>query len=340
MKKVNEITVLEANDPCALHEYSAQLEKDINKKFQDEKYDDTEIKQDISNIQEEQTVQNTKLEGNTAEIATLKAEKERLQQENEDLRNAAPSGQASGENLTLEDSAEMRLKRLKNSGNSWQETRSGNNLLNAAKPDGTNMVNTSFNNEILTISSTATNTTPFARYEFAISAGDIIRLNAVILDANGQIVTQLYNGTQWVSAGGLIKNYIDGSSLSSVSYESTEGYSAIRFLFYSNNSIPTSASTSRYKNIIVTRNNADMSYEQYGAMPSMEFQSQIRACGDNVNLLQNTLTSRTINGLDFDVKEDKTIVVNGTATKDSVIELATFNRKRKIYAIGNAEDSK
>lgn len=84
MKKVNEITVLEANDPCALHEYSAQLEKDINKKFQDEKYDDTKIKQDISNIQEEQTQQNT-------EIATLKAEKERLQQENKDLKNALPS---------------------------------------------------------------------------------------------------------------------------------------------------------------------------------------------------------------------------------------------------------
>lgn len=83
MKKVNGITVFEENDKCALDEYSAQLEKDINKKIQDGKYNDTKIKQDISNIQEEQTEQNT-------EIATLKAEKERLQQENKDLKNALP----------------------------------------------------------------------------------------------------------------------------------------------------------------------------------------------------------------------------------------------------------
>lgn len=37
---------------CALDEYSEQLAKDIEQKFKDEAYDDTEIKQEISNIQE------------------------------------------------------------------------------------------------------------------------------------------------------------------------------------------------------------------------------------------------------------------------------------------------
>ncbi len=77
MKKVNEITVLEENDKCALDEYSAQLEKDITPKF--------------TAIQQEQTQQNTKIETNSTEIATLKAEKERLQEENKDLKNALPS---------------------------------------------------------------------------------------------------------------------------------------------------------------------------------------------------------------------------------------------------------
>lgn len=52
MKKINGITVYEETDKCALDEYSEQLAKDIEQKFKDEAYDDTKIKQDISNIQE------------------------------------------------------------------------------------------------------------------------------------------------------------------------------------------------------------------------------------------------------------------------------------------------
>lgn len=63
----------------------------ISLKGQDGVYDDTEVKQDILEMQEEQTQQNTNIENNTTEIATLKAEKERLQQENKDLKNALPS---------------------------------------------------------------------------------------------------------------------------------------------------------------------------------------------------------------------------------------------------------
>nr|DAV12775.1 MAG TPA: hypothetical protein [Caudoviricetes sp.] len=52
MRKDNGIIVYEEADKCALDEYSEQLAKDIEQKFKDEAYDDTEIKQEISNIQE------------------------------------------------------------------------------------------------------------------------------------------------------------------------------------------------------------------------------------------------------------------------------------------------
>lgn len=52
MRKDNGITVYEETDKCALDEYSKQLAKDIEQKFKNEAYDDTEIKQEISNIQE------------------------------------------------------------------------------------------------------------------------------------------------------------------------------------------------------------------------------------------------------------------------------------------------
>ena len=94
----------------------------ISLKGQDGVYDDTEVKQDILEMQEEQTQQNTNIENNTTEIATLKAEKERLQQENLDFKNTLPSGAENGENLTLKDSADMTFKKLGISGNTWQET--------------------------------------------------------------------------------------------------------------------------------------------------------------------------------------------------------------------------
>lgn len=90
MKKVNGFTIYEENDKCALDEYSAQLEKDITQKFKDEKFDDTEIKQKILDIQEEQTEQNTKIEENNNEIKALKEENKKLKQENTDLKNTLP----------------------------------------------------------------------------------------------------------------------------------------------------------------------------------------------------------------------------------------------------------
>ncbi len=98
----------------------------ISLKGEDGVYDDTKIKQDILDIQQEQTEQNT-------EIATLKAECKRLKEENTDLKNTLPSGQVSGENVTLEDSADMTFKKLQINGNTWQETREGYNLLNVPK---------------------------------------------------------------------------------------------------------------------------------------------------------------------------------------------------------------
>lgn len=60
-------------------------------------------------------------------------------------------------------------------------------------------------------------------------------------------------------------------------------------------------------------------YEQYGATPSLKFPSEIKAVGSNINLLNNTLQSQTINGLTVTVNEDKSVKVVGTATSNTNI---------------------
>ena len=54
-------------------------------------------------------------------------------------------------------------------------------------------------------------------------------------------------------------------------------------------------------------------YEPYGASPSPEYPSEIRAVGDNINLLENTAKTQTVNGVTFTVNEDGTVIANGTA---------------------------
>lgn len=130
MRKDNGITVYEETDKCALDEYSEQLAKDIERKFKNEAYDDTEIKQDISNIQAEQETQNTTIESLQKENAEIKEENSRLK---EDL-NAFPTVNENGEYVTL-DTADSRFKEFKIFGKSWQEKSSiGKNKLDITRP--------------------------------------------------------------------------------------------------------------------------------------------------------------------------------------------------------------
>lgn len=57
-------------------------------------------------------------------------------------------------------------------------------------------------------------------------------------------------------------------------------------------------------------------YEPYGVMPSPDYPSPIESVGRK-NLLKNTLVNETKNGITLKVNEDKSIILSGTATKDT-----------------------
>ena len=62
-------------------------------------------------------------------------------------------------------------------------------------------------------------------------------------------------------------------------------------------------------------------FEQYGASPSPEFPSVIRAVGDNVNLLENTAKTQTVNGVTFTANEDGSIIANGIAEAEASLTI-------------------
>ena len=101
-----------------------------------------------------------------------------------------------------------------------------------------------------------------------------------------------------------------------------------------------------YKNIIVTIDDEDMSYEEYGAMPSPEFPSPIKVLGDNINLFNalDNFSVRTIIGLTVTpISNDSIIKINGTATTDTFSFIGNdimdiFENGKTYYAYTNNEN--
>ena len=223
-----------------------------------------------------------------------------LKDNGETLFNNLPKVNGEGISVTLNNTANAPMKMSLGASELEQETTTGKNLLDGANSSYTNYANSTLNNEIIKISSTATNTIPFSGWVFEnLQANDVIRYSAIIQNSNGQIVLQWSNdGSSWTSISSMTSKYTDGITSVTKTFTNTNGYSKFRVLLYSSNTIPTGASESSYKNVIVTVNNSDMTYEPYtnGASPNPDYPQEIHTIsGDNEIKVGNL-----INLLDWD----------------------------------------
>ena len=109
-----------------------EMAESIDSAINANKYDDTEIKKDITKIKKEQETQNKSIEKNAENIEDNATDIQDLKEENANLKAQIPTGQASGEEINLQDSAEMELVDFGLQGNSRQETREGYNLIQAS----------------------------------------------------------------------------------------------------------------------------------------------------------------------------------------------------------------
>ena len=154
--------------------------------------DISSINNQIKNINDKNTEQDD-------DIANLKTENEELKAENERLRqdmNAYPSNTASGEYITLTDSADSRFNKFKVLGKSEQATRSGKNMINVLKPTTTVSGVDFTNNEdgSITINGTAT-----ANAYFNINNSDENNRNFFTLEKNQNYGLYLGNSVEGLS---------------------------------------------------------------------------------------------------------------------------------------------
>mgnify|MGYP001863704907 CR=1 FL=1 len=197
MKKVNGMTVYEPEDPCALDEYSEQLEKDLTAKFNEIEGENEQESADILTLQNKVTSLEQETEEQQGQITEL-------QNKVNVLEDQIPTGQASGNPIHIADSTNLEAKLRLNGGDKQVVTELGENILDSTEYNGieiTEDTNTGFGLSFLPLKLGE----PLAagNYSFAMFftdgtvSGSNVSLN--LYDSNNSLVTtssSLFNFTE------------------------------------------------------------------------------------------------------------------------------------------------
>lgn len=210
--------------------------------------------------------------GETAEIEALKA---KHAQEISALENLIPTGQASGESITINDSAEYKFKKFGVGGNSKQETRSGKNLFDASKISNSKII-VSDNGKTITMpifttgNGSETSGSTLKRLCPNLSIGDVVFLK---FDRNLGIT---YNNFIYLTK--TQEQWANGSS-KTITQEMLDSV----VILYGNRYTSGETGQCILTNFRIVKN-ADDEWEQYGASPSPEFPSEIKNVTGNVKV--------------------------------------------------------
>ena len=269
-----------------------------------ENYDDTEITEAIQNFNKRIMRNSTNIEtlqDNVAElqesqeqqdtdIEAIKAENERLR---EDLK-ALPSGQAEGEYITLQDSADSRFNMFRVGGNSKQDTRSGKNKFNkSATPIFiSDNITTEETSTGLTLECKSDSTLVFNLYKLldvSKYVGKTARMSAIITllteNEKGRYILGFCNSDGSTRIAKTTSNDSGNVLLLEIKENDIVDTPYLAVWLYARASGTLGKGEITYNDIIVTIDDEDMIYEAYGATPSEEFPSEIENVENNANIV-------------------------------------------------------
>lgn len=219
---------------------------------------------------------------------------------------------ASGEEIHLTDSAEGKVVEFALFGKARQNTTSGKNLLeNKATSRTINGVTFTVNED-----------------KSVTMVGEATENTALILESYNDLIKKLPSSGTIILSGctdGSNTTYdlrvqvkIDGGNAQaiacytspvSIKYNSIEETTNLNA--YINIQKGAKINTTIYPMISIEGGE----YEPFtnGVSPNPDYPQEIEVSGESYNLLENTATSQTINGVTFTVNEDKSVTVNGTS---------------------------
>ena len=248
-----------------------------------ENYDDTEIKKDISDIKEEQQTQNKNIEQNT----TKNKEQDELISK---LKSALINVETEeAKSLHIEDASEVPAQ-LKVMGNQEQKTREGYNLLNSSLFDLSEVSDlATFNQKdgTITFNGTANTDINIRSLRKQIIAGTG-KENIVIKTLGGSLNGTLRLVAQDTDYGNIKYSQIGTSAFNDKLTENIE-YNIFSITITSG----TVMNNLKLGFMIVNDSDLNKEYEQYGAMPSPDYLSEVVCLGSNKNEFND---SDTYNG--------------------------------------------
>ena len=256
----------------------------------------------IDEIKQEQITQNkvieantTAIEENTRSIEQNTTDITKLQEENAMLKAQIPKGTTSGEEVNLQDSAEMSLVDFSLQGNSKQDTREGYNLLPPFESTVLNGITYKKNEDGTVIANGTASANSFYRQNINLEEGDYYLSGSPTGGANNTYYLQAMG---YGEAG---NDYGSGTTFK-VTTSSSVG---IRIIIYQGVTVNNLV----FKPMIV-KGTEKKDYEQYGVSPSLDYPSEVQAVGDS--------------GSEEIVKSNKNILDFGNQTGNGI----TFNKNR------------
>lgn len=191
-----------------------------------------------------------------------------------------PKETVTGENITINDSAEARVEEIHIRGNSVQSTRSGKNLLKIKNFENKTINGVTFtakydvDGNLEYINATGNSTTGYM---------EVVRVNISNLPAGNYIINGLETNSVvrfvLLKADDKEPKTITNNADISFIQDTSSPYTTFRIDLCSAGEV-----NIKMKPMIRPASITDNSYEPYGVMPSPDYPSKINSCGDNVNL--------------------------------------------------------
>lgn len=332
MKKVNGMTVYEPEDPCALDEYSEQLEKDLTAKFNEIEGENEQESADILTLQKKVTSLEQETEEQQGQITEL-------QNKVIVLEDQIPTGEASGNPIYINDSSNLEASIRLNGGDKQETSVQGKNYFTGNKINsGTEMgVAYSFNNSTLHLNGTTTangNIVLDKTTKIKIPAGTYtytIKQNSGTFErpTGNDFAIYLMSGSNNFITGDYANSGISGSNLTNNSglYSKTFTITEEKELY-----IRISASVAD-----VVFNNLELEIQiesgsTYTGMeqfipnsPSPDYLSKVETVGSNIN--------------EFDKSASPIYVAGSTATEiENGIRIATISSNQGLFCLYKIKD--
>lgn len=253
----------------------------ISKNTEDIEAIQRSIKTATETINKKDNEQDEDIKANKETIKEIQAENERLRN---DIKSIAVVNEVSGENIHIEDSSDARCE-IEIGGNHQQDTREGYNQFKITSTSTKSAGVTITKIDESSVSYQGTTTGMFTHM-------------LVEYDGNGlEITKQMYlkafgNLTNAILSVKLIKNGETEPRYLRVSTDLTlEAGDVLQQIYVQQQN--TGILVSGTLQVLLTDyENKDKPYEQYGASPSLDFPSELKAVGDDINILNDTIFAR------------------------------------------------